>query len=181
MGIGNSTVASALTAALTGRRAADVVGPGTGVEGDRLVHKRAIVECAVRRIAAEDDPFEVLRQVGGLELAGLAGVVLGAARASRAVVTDGFIATAAALAAARLCPAARDYLFASHRSAEPGHRVLLEALALRPLVDLDLRLGEGTGAVLCLPMLDAAGAILREMATFASARVSGRTEEPPHA
>ena len=177
MGIGNSTVASALTAALTGRAAAEVVGPGTGVAGDRLVHKCAIVECAVGRIAGEDDPFEVLRQVGGLELAGLAGVVLGAARAGRAVVADGFIATAAALAAARLCPAARDHLFASHRSAEPGHRVLLEALGLRPLLDLDLRLGEGTGAALCLPILDAAGAILREMATFASARVSGRTEE----
>jgi nicotinate-nucleotide--dimethylbenzimidazole phosphoribosyltransferase len=181
MGIGNSTVASALTAALTGRPVAAVVGPGTGVGGDRLAHKRAIVECAVRRIAAEEDPFEVLRQVGGLEIAGLAGVVLGAARATRAVVADGFIATAAALVAARLCPAARDYLFASHRSAEPGHRALLEALGLRPLLDLDLRLGEGTGAALCLPMLDAAGAILREMATFGSAGVSDQIEEPPNA
>src|ERR1051325_3565552 len=175
MGIGNSTVASALTAALTGRAAAEVVGPGTGLAGDRLAHKRAIVECAVGRIAAEDDPFEILRQVGGHELAGAAGGVLGAAHARRGVVADGFIATAAALAATRLCPAARDYLFASHRSAEPGHRALLEALALRPLLGLELRLGEGTGAALCLPLLDAAGAILREMATFTSARVSGAT------
>lgn len=180
MGIGNTTAASALTAALTGHAAAKVVGPGSGIGGERLTQKRAIVERAVRRAAASDDPFEILQQVGGLEIAGLAGVVLGAARAHTAVVSDGFIATAAALVAVRLCPTARDYLFASHRSTERGHQVLLDALGLRPPFDLDLRLGEGTGAALCLPVLEAAAAILREMATFASAGVSGRTAERPN-
>lgn len=174
MGIGNSTAASAVTAALTGRTAADVVGPGTGVTRERLEHKRTLVQAALRRLRPDAGPLEILAEVGGIEIAALAGVVLGAARAGRAVLTDGFIATAGALAAVRLCPPARDYLFASHRSAEPGHAALLAALRLRPLLELELRLGEGTGAALALPILDAAAAILREMATFPQAGVSGR-------
>lgn len=177
MGIGNTTAASAVAAALTKCAVADMVGPGTGVDRERLAHKRALVEAALRRLSPDIGPLEILAEVGGLEIAALAGVVLGAARAGRAVVTDGFIATTGALAAVRLCPPARDYLFPSHRSAEPGHAALLNELRLRPLLELDLRLGEGTGAALALPLLDAAGAILREMATFAEAGVATRARQ----
>jgi nicotinate-nucleotide--dimethylbenzimidazole phosphoribosyltransferase len=114
----------------------------------------------------------VLAEVGGAELAGLVGVVLATAERGRPVVLDGFISTAAALVAARLAPAVTGYLFASHRSTEPGHALQLEALGLDPILDLGLRLGEGSGAALALPMLDAAGALLREMATFSDAGVS---------
>lgn len=173
MGIGNTTAASAVTAALTGRPAAEVVGPGTGVAGARLARKRAIVEAAVGRLAPDATPLDVLAEVGGLEIAGLTGVALGAARAGRAVVIDGFVSTAAGFVAARLCPPVREYLFASHRSAEPGHSVQLAALGLRPLFEFEMRLGEGTGAALAFPVLEAAAALLREMATFSSAGVCG--------
>ncbi len=173
MGIGNTTAASAVAAAITGRPPGELVGRGTGVDDERLRLKRQIIGNAVRRCPKNRDALHALAQVGGLEIAGLAGVVLGAAASRRAVVTDGFIATTAALAAVRLQPSARDYLFASHRSTEPGHPAVLTALGIEPLFDLEMRLGEGTGAALALPMLDAAGAILREMATFESAGVSG--------
>ena len=172
MGIGNTTAASALTAAWTGAPAASVVGPGTGLDRERLGRKLRLVEQAVTRVAGCPDPLHVLAEVGGLEIAGLAGVTLAAAAAGRPVVTDGFIATAAALAAGELCPTIRDYLFASHCSTEPGHRIQLSHLGLQPLFDLGLRLGEGTGAALALPWLEAAGALLREMATFSAAGVS---------
>ncbi len=172
MGIGNTTAASALTAALTGTDGLRVVGPGTGVSGERLAAKRDAVRRALARIRPGADPLGLLAEVGGLEIAGLVGVTLGGARAGRAVLTDGFIATAAALVAVRVCAPARDYLFAAHRSPEPGHAVQLAALDLAPILDLGLRLGEGTGATLAVPILDAAGALLREMATFASAGVS---------
>jgi nicotinate-nucleotide--dimethylbenzimidazole phosphoribosyltransferase len=173
MGIGNTTAAAALAAAFTGRPVADLVGLGTGLAPERLAHKRTIVETALSRLSPQAAALDVLAEVGGLEIAGLAGVALAGAGLERAVVTDGFIATAAALVAVRLCPPVREYLFASHRSVEPGHRALLEALELRPLFDWGLRLGEGTGAALALPILDAAAAVLREMATFSSAGVSG--------
>ncbi len=172
MGIGNTTAATVLTAALTGRPVQEVIGPGTGVTGRALDRKRELVERALHRIEGVRDPLELLREVGGFEIAGLVGVVLGAARSGLAVVTDGFIATAAALAAVRIRPPAREYLFPSHRSSEPGHDVLLEALGLEPLFDLQLRLGEGTGAALAFPVLQASAAILRGMATFDSAGVS---------
>jgi nicotinate-nucleotide--dimethylbenzimidazole phosphoribosyltransferase len=175
MGIGNSTSAAALTAALCGAPPEAVVGAGTGVDGPGIARKRRIVERAVSRTDRTLDPLDVLAEVGGLEIAGLVGVVLAAARAGRPVVTDGFIATAAVLVAVRLAPAALDYVVASHRSCEPGHAVLLQALGLEPLLDLDLRLGEGTGAALALPLLDAAAAMLREMASFADAGVSTAT------
>lgn len=176
MGIGNTTPASALTAALTGSPVDRVVGPGTGVGDAELARKRAIVERALSRVRGVADPLALLAEVGGLEIAGLAGVTLAAAGRGVPVVVDGFIAAAAALVAVRLAPPAAGYLFAGHRSAEPGHGALLEALGLEPLLELGLRLGEGTGAVLALPVLEGAGALLREMATFESAGVSGSGE-----
>jgi nicotinate-nucleotide--dimethylbenzimidazole phosphoribosyltransferase len=175
MGIGNTTAAGAITAALTGAPAELVAGTGTGIDEAGVERKRRIIRQAVTRLNGSRDPVAVLCEVGGLEIAGLTGVVLESAAAGRAVVTDGFIATAAALLAVQVQPAVRDYLIASHRSTEPGHRVQLEALELTPLLDLGLRLGEGTGAVLAFPLLDAAAAILREMATFDSAGVSKRS------
>lgn len=177
MGIGNTTAASAVTAALTGAPVSEVVGPGTGVTGAALARKRAAVARALTRLPAAAPPIDVLAEVGGLEIAGLAGVALAAARAGVAIVTDGFVATAAALAAVRLAPPVAGHVFASHRSPEPGHAVLLAALGLEPILDLRMRLGEGTGAALVLPILDAAGGILREMATFEDAGVATRIGE----
>jgi nicotinate-nucleotide--dimethylbenzimidazole phosphoribosyltransferase len=175
MGIGNTTAASAITAALTGASVENVVGAGTGIDALGRARKTAAVRRALDRLAGAVDPLTVLAEVGGLEIAGLVGVALAGASIGRAVVTDGFIATAALLVAARLAPASRPYFFASHCSAEPGHRVLLDALGLEPIFRLGLRLGEGTGAALAFPVLDAAAAVLREMATFESAGVSGPT------
>lgn len=172
IGIGNTTSAAALTAALTTTPIAQVVGSGTGVGPAGVQRKRALVAAALERLPAEPDPLHALVEVGGLEIAALVGAVLGSAIAGRAVVIDGFIAAAAALVAVRLAPPASDYLFASHRSTEPGHSVLLKSLGLRPLLELELRLGEGTGAALVFPILDVATGILRDMATFGSAGVS---------
>jgi nicotinate-nucleotide--dimethylbenzimidazole phosphoribosyltransferase len=175
MGIGNTTPSSALTAVLTGAPVADVVGRGTGVDDDGLARKVEIVERAlqVNRPAA-DEPLAALAKVGGFEIAGLAGLILGAAQARVPVVIDGFITGAAALVAARLAPAAVDYMIASHQSVEIGHRVILENLGLVPLFKLDLRLGEGTGAALAMHTIEAAARVLREMATFESAGVSDK-------
>jgi nicotinate-nucleotide--dimethylbenzimidazole phosphoribosyltransferase len=175
MGIGNTTAASALTAALTGADPAMITGRGTGVADDVWVKK---VE-AVRRALAVNrpdprDPLGVLAAVGGFEIAGLVGVVLAGAARRAPVVLDGFIATAAGLVAVRLAPAARDYLIAAHRSAEPGHVRLLEALGLTPYLELGMRLGEGTGAALGIGLLRAALACYRDMATFEEAGVSER-------
>lgn len=175
MGIANSTSASALTAAFTGRPAAEVTGRGTGIDDATLSHKVAVIERGLALHAGAREPIDVLARLGGLEIAGLAGVVLGAAARSIPVLTDGVIATSAALAAARLSPASAGAVLASHRSVEIGHRVQLEALGKRPLFDLDLRLGEGTGAALAMPMVEAAIRILREMASFEDAGVSGVT------
>jgi nicotinate-nucleotide--dimethylbenzimidazole phosphoribosyltransferase len=174
MGIGNTTAAAALTAVFTGAPAEAVTGTGTGISSATLKLKQEVIRQAVARVGLTADPLHVLAHVGGIEIAALVGVVLGAAVAGRAVVTDGFIATAASLTAVRIAPTARDYLFASHRSTEPGHCVQLEALGLEPLMSLGLRLGEGTGAALALPIIDSAGALLREMATFEDAGVSGK-------
>ena len=174
MGIGNTTAAAALTAALTGAAPESVVGRGTGLDDAGVAHKAAVVAESLRvNAGATVDPLEALAAFGGLEIAGLAGVVLGAASAGVCVVADGFISGAAALAAVRMAPAAAGYLFASHRSAEPGHTVVLEALGLEPVLDLDMRLGEGTGAALAIEIIDAACACMSGMATFAEAGVSG--------
>jgi len=177
MGIGNTTAAAAVIAALTGRPAAEVTGRGTGIAIEALARKVAVVEraLAVNRPRA-DDPVDVLAKVGGLEIAALAGVILGAAAARTPVIMDGFISGAAALAAVRVCPAAAAYLLPSHLSAEPGHQVVLDELGLVPLFDLGMRLGEGTGAALAMSILEAAVKTLAEMATFESAGVANRLE-----
>lgn len=173
MGIGNTTSAAAVTAALLSLPAGRVVGPGTGVDTAGVARKQRLIEVALERLPDAPTPLEVLAEVGGVEIAGLVGVVLEAAGRGVPVVLDGFISTAAGLIAVRMAPSAVHYLFASHRSTEPGHALQLEALGAEPLLDLGLRLGEGSGAVLALPLLDAAAAMLREMATFSSAGVSG--------
>lgn len=168
MGIGNTTAASALAAVWTEHGVAEVVGRGTGLDDEGLKRKQHVVEQALQINCPDpDDPLDVLAKVGGLELAGLAGLVLGAASKRIPVVVDGFIATAAAWAAVRLAPVARDYLLASHVSEEPAHRSLLAELKLVPLIQARMRLGEGSGAVLTFPLLDGAVATAREMATFA--------------
>ena len=172
MGIANTTASAAVIAAFTGAEAADVTGRGTGIDDPTHAHKIAIVKVALERRPVTDDPLETLASVGGFEHAGLVGFVLAAAAARVPVVLDGVIAGAAALVVQAIAPDALDYCFAGHRSAEPGHRIALQHLGLRPLVDLDLRLGEGTGATLAFPLVEAAGATLREMATFDSAGVA---------
>jgi nicotinate-nucleotide--dimethylbenzimidazole phosphoribosyltransferase len=175
MGIGNSTSASAITAALTGLPPAAVTGRGTGADDVMLQRKTAVIEQALReRRPDPHDGLDVLAKVGGLEIAGLVGVVLAGAASRRVLVTDGFISTAAAAIAVRLCPAAGDYLFAAHRSIEPGHAALLELIGQEPLLDLRMRLGEGTGAALAFGVIRAATAAFTRMATFASAGVSDR-------
>ena len=173
MGIGNTTAAAALVAAFTGRPAAEVTGRGTGIDDKALSLKTEVVRRALDRHRPDrSDPLSILSALGGYEIAGLTGLILGAAARRRAIVLDGFITGAAALAASALSPAAGDYLIASHVSAEIGHWHALKALGLQPLFDLGLRLGEGTGALLAMPLLDAASGLLIEMASFESAGVS---------
>jgi nicotinate-nucleotide--dimethylbenzimidazole phosphoribosyltransferase len=173
MGIGNTTSASGLACSLLGRAPAEMCGPGTGLDARGVTHKVEVVErmLAANRVSV-DDPLGALAALGGFEIALLAGVALGAAADRAVVMLDGFITGAAALVAARLDPALAGYLVASHRSPEPGHAAVLDALGLEPLLDLGLRLGEGSGAALALPLLEAARAILVEMATFESAGVT---------
>ncbi len=173
MGIGNTTPSSAIVAVMTGLPVRQVTGRGTGIDDDGLNRKIALIEQAIR--VNQPDPsnaIDVLSKVGGLEIAGLAGVILGAAAQRIPVVIDGFISGAAALIAASLAPQSKNYMIASHQSVEIGHKVLLSHLGLNPLLDLDLRLGEGTGSVLAFPILEAACLILDEMATFSEAGVS---------
>jgi nicotinate-nucleotide--dimethylbenzimidazole phosphoribosyltransferase len=172
MGIANTTAASALTAALLEVDPALVCGRGTGLDDDGLCRKLEAVRRGLAANAAARDPVDVLAALGGFEIGVVAGVALGCAAASVPVVLDGFITGAAALVAARLAPAAVDAMVAAHVSPEPGHRLVLDALGLRPLLDLGLRLGEGTGAALALPLVSASVAIVREMATFADAGVT---------
>ncbi|MBI2886326.1 MAG: nicotinate-nucleotide--dimethylbenzimidazole phosphoribosyltransferase [Chloroflexi bacterium] len=173
MGIGNTTASSALVAAFTGQPPAAVTGRGTGIGQAAWERKVEVVSHGLARHKVDPgDPIDVLARLGGLEIGGLAGVMLGAAAHRVPVVIDGFISGAAALVVVALCPRVKEYLIASHRSAEPGHAAALQGLGLKPLLDLDLRLGEGTGAVLAFPLLEAAVRLLAEMATFADAGVS---------
>ena len=174
MGIGNTTPAAAIIAAFTGRRADEVTGRGTGIDDERLARKTAVIASGLARTVSEvgSDPISVLASLGGLEIAALAGFVVGGASRQVPVLLDGVIAMAGALAAARLAPLSVGYMVAGHRSTEPGATAALEELDLAPLVDLELRLGEGTGAVLALPILQAAAKVLSEMATFDDAGVS---------
>ncbi|MBI2437697.1 MAG: nicotinate-nucleotide--dimethylbenzimidazole phosphoribosyltransferase [Lentisphaerae bacterium] len=173
MGIGNTTPAAALLAVLLDLPAADLVGPGTGLDTKGVERKRQVVKKAVAVNQARcTDPLSALAAVGGLEIAGICGLCLGAAARARPVAVDGFISTAGALAAMRLCPAVKDYLFFAHMSAEPGHRKFFEKERLRPIVDLDMRLGEGTGAAIALQIMENALAIYNEMATFEQAGIT---------
>jgi nicotinate-nucleotide--dimethylbenzimidazole phosphoribosyltransferase len=179
MGIGNTTPSAALIAYFTGRPAAAVVGRGTGIDDAMLAHKSRLVEEALGRTKASvgsADPLGALASLGGLEIAALAGYLVGGAAAGVPVLIDGVIAAAALLTATALCPAVLDYCIAGHRSAEPGSRAALEHVGLRPLLDLDLRLGEGTGACLALPLVQSAARVLAEMATFDQAGVTHKDE-----
>lgn len=173
MGIGNTTPSAAIVAVMTGRPVAQVTGRGTGVDEAGLARKVATIERALAVNQPDPkDALDVLMKVGGLEIAGLAGVILGAAAQRVPVVIDGFISGAAALIAAGLKPEVKPYLIAAHQSVEIGHRAALEWLGLRPVFDLDLRLGEGTGAALAFHVIEASVRLLNEMATFADAGVS---------
>jgi nicotinate-nucleotide--dimethylbenzimidazole phosphoribosyltransferase len=173
MGIGNTTAASALTAIFTGASPERVTGRGTGIDDATWKRKLAVIDKALTvNEPNRDQPLEAMAKLGGFEIAGLVGVMLGSAARKVPIVLDGFITGAAALVAVGLCPKVRHYLIASHQSVEPGHRRILEQLELRPLFNLDLRLGEGTGAALAMHLVEAALRIVREMATFASAGVS---------
>ncbi len=177
MGIGNTTAAAALSAVFTGRPVSAVTGRGTGIEDNVWRHKVAVINRALSLHRPDPgDPVGVLAAVGGLEIAGIAGLILGTAAARRPLLLDGFIATAGALVAAALAPAARDYLIAAHRSVEPGHQTILDFLGLKPLLNFQMRLGEGTGAALGLALLEAGVRIYREMATFEEAGVAEKPE-----
>jgi nicotinate-nucleotide--dimethylbenzimidazole phosphoribosyltransferase len=174
MGIGNTTPSAALVAAFTGREPAEVTGRGTGIDDPTLARKIAAVEAGLARTQRRDDPLAVLASIGGFEIAALTGFVVGGAAARVPVVVDGVIAGAALLTAAQLVPAAVQFCFAGHRSTEPAAGAVLDALDLEPILDLHLRLGEGTGACLALPVLEAAARILGEMATFDAAGVTDK-------
>lgn len=173
MGIGNTTAASALAAVFTGAPPEDVAGRGTGIDDVAFKRKVDVIRrgLSVNRPDPQDG-VDALAKVGGFEIAGLAGVVLGGAASGVPIVIDGFICGTAALAATRIAPFTAGHLISSHRSVEVGHQLVLQALGTKPLLDLDLRLGEGTGAVLAMNLVEAALRILREMATFTSAGVS---------
>jgi nicotinate-nucleotide--dimethylbenzimidazole phosphoribosyltransferase len=173
MGIGNTTAASAITSVLTGRPVAQVTGRGTGLDEPGLRRKIEVIERALEVNQPDPShPLDVLQKVGGLEIAGLTGLIVGAASRRIPVVIDGFISGAAAAIACALQPKVRQFLFAGHRSSEPGHAALLELIGETPLLDLQMRLGEGTGAALAMILIDAAAKLFDEMATFSSAGVS---------
>jgi nicotinate-nucleotide--dimethylbenzimidazole phosphoribosyltransferase len=175
MGIGNTTSASAITCALTGLSPDGVTGRGTGIDDGAYRHKIGVIEGAlIRHFQAlpHADPLEILKRVGGLEIAAMTGMVLGAASHRMAVLCDGFISTAAAALAVAIEPKVRGYLFAGHQSVEPGHRLLLEYIGIQPLLELNMRLGEGTGAVLAMSLVESAVALYLGMTTFEAAGVS---------
>lgn len=178
MGIGNTTASSAVMAALSGYEASLVVGRGTGLDDEKLLHKQQVVSEALDMHKPDPaDPIGVLSLVGGLEISALAGLIIGAASRRIPVVIDGFISSTAALAAVKMCPAAWNYLVPSHLSAESGHALLMDYLNLQPYIQMGMRLGEGTGAVLAMHLVEASARITLEMATFEDARVSNREEE----
>ncbi|MGC9445310.1 MAG: nicotinate-nucleotide--dimethylbenzimidazole phosphoribosyltransferase [Candidatus Methanospirareceae archaeon] len=177
MGIGNTTASSAIAATLTGASVRAVTGTGTGIPSDVFDHKVQVIEAAIRtNEPKKNDPLDVLAKVGGFELGGMAGVILAAASRRIPIVIDGFISTAAALIACALEPAVKEYLIAAHLSAEQGHRVVLDYLGLKPVLALDMRLGEGTGAALGISLVEAACKILNQMATFAEAGVADKAD-----
>ncbi|HJV00703.1 MAG TPA: nicotinate-nucleotide--dimethylbenzimidazole phosphoribosyltransferase [Burkholderiaceae bacterium] len=176
MGIGNTTAAAALMHKLTGIPVAQCVGAGTGLSAEGISHKQRVIEAAVALHASATEPLDILATFGGLEIAMMAGAMLKAAERRMVLLIDGFIVTSALLVAARLQPAILDYCVFSHCSDESGHRKMLDNLGARPLLQLNLRLGEGTGCALALPLLHAAVNFLNQMATFESAQVSEKSE-----
>jgi nicotinate-nucleotide--dimethylbenzimidazole phosphoribosyltransferase len=177
MGIGNTTPSSAIGAVITGRHLDEMVGRGTGVDEEGLKRKREAVASGIE--TNQPDPGEgldVLSKVGGFEIGGIAGCVLAGAFHGRPVVIDGLISTAGALIACVICPQVRDYLFAGHCSAEPGHRAMLEHLGLEPLLDLGMRLGEGTGAALAMAIIEGTVRVFNQVFTFEEASVSGKKD-----
>jgi nicotinate-nucleotide--dimethylbenzimidazole phosphoribosyltransferase len=176
MGIGNTTPSSTITAVMTGRNIEEITGRGTGINDETWRRKVEVIRDSIS-INRPDvtDPVDVLAKVGGAEIGGIAGLILGAAAKRIPVVIDGFISTAGALIAYAIEPRTRDYMFAAHNSQEIGHRALLEKIGLRPILDLDLRLGEGTGAALAMLLIEAGIKIYREMATFEEAKVAKDT------
>ncbi|MDD2688802.1 MAG: nicotinate-nucleotide--dimethylbenzimidazole phosphoribosyltransferase [Candidatus Omnitrophica bacterium] len=177
MGIGNTTASSAITASITKRPVEDVTGKGTDIDEQGLLRKIAVVKKALKVNSPNpEDPIDVLAKVGGFEISGLAGIILGAASKRVPVVIDGFISGAAALIAYKIEPKTKDYMIAAHCSMERGHRVILDYIGLKPLLDLNLRLGEGTGAALGMCLAEAGVKILTQMATFKSAGVSEKNK-----
>jgi nicotinate-nucleotide--dimethylbenzimidazole phosphoribosyltransferase len=174
MGIGNTTASTAIVAALTGKSIDELTGRGTGLDDAQLEHKKQVLE-RILHINKPDakDGLDVLAKVGGYEIAGIAGLIIGAAANRRPVIVDGFISTAGAMIACKLEPFVRDYLICAHRSVEQGHAAMQEKIGCKPLLDLKMRLGEGTGAALAMNVVEAAVAVLTEVATFAEAGVTG--------
>ena len=178
MGIANTTPATALYSVLLDVPVESITGRGTGIDDERLKHKIGIIKQAIEVNASRSDtPFGALAALGGYEIAAITGFVLGAASCRVPVVVDGFISSSGAVVALKLCPAVEDYLFFSHLSNEQGHSVVMQKLGARPILDLDLRLGEGTGAALSMQLIEGALKIYNEMATFSGARVSEKSEE----
>lgn len=177
MGIGNTTSAAAIACALLGHSAQQLVGPGTGLNAEGVARKITVVEKALARHGNRKTPLEVLASLGGFEIAGLAGAIMGCAARGIPVLVDGFIVSAAALIAVNQQPGVRDWLLFGHRSAEPGHNAVLEALDASPLLDLGMRLGEGSGAAVAVPLLRSACALHNQMASFADAGVSSQSAE----
>jgi len=178
MGIGNTTPSSAICAVMTGRPVAEVTGRGTGIDDKVLAHKVEVINKALKLNHPDPKkPLEVLAKIGGFEIGGLAGVILASAASRIPVIIDGFVSGAAALIATAMSPKVKDFLIASHLSAEPGHKLLLEHLGLRPLLNLEMRLGEGTGAALGIFLAEVAARVITEMSTFAEAGGSEKQEE----
>lgn len=176
MGIGNTTPSSAILAALSGRSAREVTGRGTGIGDASLENKIAVIDRALKVNRPDPgDPLDVLAKVGGFEIGGIAGLILGAAYCKTPVIVDGFISSAGALLAKKLAPASLDYMIAAHQSLEFGHRVMLEELELKPLLNLNLRLGEGTGAALAMNIVESAAQVIGRMLTFEDAGVCRRS------
>jgi len=178
MGIGNTTTSAAIMSAFLGLKPEEVVGYGTGIDKEAWKHKVGVVEKALELHGPDlNSPLGILSKVGGFEIGGIAGVILGGAERRVPVVVDGFVSTAGALIALGLCPEVKDYIFISHKSAEKGHGLVLEKLSLEPVLDLDMRLGEGTGAVLAMFIIEAGVKAFNEMATFEEAGVSREEEK----
>jgi nicotinate-nucleotide--dimethylbenzimidazole phosphoribosyltransferase len=177
MGIANTTPSSAIISVFTGLPVEKVTGKGTGIDDAGLEHKIKIIKQALQVNSPNpDDPIDVLMKVGGFEIGGIAGLILGAASKQKPIIIDGFISGAAALIAVKLCPEVKNYMIAAHNSVEGGHRHALSAMGLHPLLDLGFRLGEGTGAAIAMQLVDSACAIRDEMATFTEAGVSEKDE-----